>query len=55
MDYNELLNEMTRDEEGNLRIGKIIRINSKTISVRENNDPYEGNWRIAATLLKKIG
>ncbi len=41
------------DREGALRMGRVIRVNSKSISVEENGDP-DGIWRIGATLLKKI-
>jgi hypothetical protein len=41
------------DQEGALRMGRVIRVNSKSISVEEDGDP-DGIWRIGATLLKKL-
>jgi DNA-binding XRE family transcriptional regulator len=33
-----------------VRFGKILRINRKTISIRENNDD-EGVWKVSASLI----
>lgn len=38
------------DYSGIIRHGRIIRVNRKTISVMEDNDP-EGIWKVSASLL----
>ena len=40
------------DKEGFIRVGRVIRINTKTISVQEDGDP-DGTWRVSAHLLNK--
>ncbi|MEN8230898.1 MAG: hypothetical protein ABFS38_22270 [Bacteroidota bacterium] len=42
-----------QDKEGYVLVGRVLRVNTKTISVEEDGDP-EGIWRIPATLLKKL-
>ena len=42
-----------KDHNGILRKGVIIRINTKTISVKEEGD-LEGTWKISASLLSRI-
>jgi hypothetical protein len=42
------------DKQGYLRTGRVIRINTKTISIEEDGDP-EGIWRVSAKLLTKTG
>ena len=42
------------DKQGYLRTGRVIRINTKTISIEEDGDP-EGIWRVSARLLTKTG
>jgi hypothetical protein len=42
-----------KDKYGYPHTGRILRINSKTISVEEDNEP-ELIWRITATALQKI-
>jgi hypothetical protein len=41
------------DRAGQVRFGKILRINRKTISIRENNDEA-GIWKVSASLLTRI-
>ena len=41
------------DKQGNYREGYVIRINNKTITVKQPGDTV-GNWRISASLLHKI-
>ena len=38
------------DRSGQVRSGKILRINRKTISIRENNDD-EGIWKVSASTI----
>ncbi len=40
------------DQEGATHFGRVLRVNTKTISVEEDGDP-EGIWRIPAILLTK--
>ena len=42
------------DKQGYLHTGRVIRINTKTISIEEDDNP-EGIWRVSANLLKKTG
>lgn len=42
------------DKQGYLHTGRVIRINTKTISIEEDSNP-EGIWRVSANLLTKIG
>ena len=42
------------DKQGHLHTGRVIRINTKTISIEEDGNP-EGIWRVSAKLLKKTG
>ena len=37
------------DRTGQVRFGEILRINRKTISIRENNDD-EGIWKLSASV-----
>ncbi len=41
------------DKEGFIRVGRVIRINSKTISVQEDGNT-DGTWRVPAHLLKNL-
>ena len=41
------------DRTGQVRSGKILRINRKTISIRESNDD-EGIWKVSASLLTRM-
>ena len=42
------------DKEGLLHLGRVLRVNTKSISVQEDDDDDDGIWRISATLLKKM-
>lgn len=42
------------DKQGYLHTGRVIRINTKTISIEEDGYP-EGIWRVSAKLLTKTG
>lgn len=42
------------DKNGVERIGRVLRVNTKTISVEEEGDT-EGIWRVSASLLRKLG
>lgn len=42
------------DKQGYLHTGRVIRINTKSISIEEDGDP-EGIWRVSAKLLTKTG
>ena len=42
-----------KDHDGNIHLGIVVRVNSKTISVKEEGDK-EGIWKISAGLLTRI-
>jgi len=41
------------DKRGVRRTGRVLRVNTKTISVEEDGDP-EGIWRISTVALKRL-
>ena len=42
-----------KDQQGLLRRGVIIRVNTKTISIKEDGD-LEGMWKVSASILARI-